>query len=106
MGAVHLIEVLRQKIIHLVFLFEHSIVKEHFSFVIQFLKYIFWGIVVARTSGRREAVNFYDFQRLKLKNSKLWVQLAEWSLPTPQTRGSNPVLGNFLFAVYCIEKTK
>ena len=38
-------------------------------------------------------------------------QLVERSLPTPEVRGSNPVIGKLLsdiclFAVNCVEKTK
>ena len=36
-------------------------------------------------------------------------QLVEWSLPIPEVRGSNPVIGNNLywtFTVNCFEKTK
>ena len=37
-------------------------------------------------------------------------ELAEWFLPIPEVRGSNPVIGEFLsehlFTVNCIEKTK
>ena len=35
-------------------------------------------------------------------------QLAERSLPTPEDRGSNPVISNFIKTtfIYCIKKTK
>ena len=35
-------------------------------------------------------------------------QLVEWSLPVPEVRGLNPVIGNiyYLFSINCIEKTK
>ena len=37
-------------------------------------------------------------------------QLAEWSLPTPEVRMLNPVLGNFymehLFIINCFEKRR
>ena len=36
-------------------------------------------------------------------------QLAEWSLPRPEVRSSNPVVGEFLYRTFiftCIEKTK
>ena len=33
-------------------------------------------------------------------------QLVERSLPTPEGRGWNPVIGEILFNVNCIEKTK
>ena len=33
-------------------------------------------------------------------------QLVERSLPTPEVRGWNPVIGEILFTVNCIEKTK
>ena len=37
-------------------------------------------------------------------------QLVEWSIPVPEVRGSNPVIGKIyieqLFTINCIEKTK
>ena len=49
----------------------------------------------------------------KGKLIKLWAvvvaQSVEWSLPIPEVRGSNPVIGKHLnrtFTVNCIEKTK
>ena len=33
-------------------------------------------------------------------------QFVEWVLLTPEIRGSNPVVGKFLFTLNCIEKTK
>ena len=41
---------------------------------------------------------------IRLKGSGV-AHLVEWSLPTPEIRGSNTVIGNF-FTVNCIEKTK
>ena len=40
------------------------------------------------------------------KGEVVVVQLVERSLPTPEVRGSNPVIGKFICTINCIEKTK
>ena len=57
-----------------------------------------------------------SLEQMKFKsemNKSIWevvvAQLVEWSLPIPEVRGSNPVIGKNLLIlniVNCLEKTK
>ena len=53
--------------------------------------------------------NFTE-QILTLPREVVVTQLVEWSIPTPEVRGSNPVISKtsieHLYTVNCIEKTK
>ena len=53
-------------------------------------------------------INYWMTISQRMKQSGPWaVIVAQWverTLPTPEVRGSNPVIGEILFTMNCIEK--
>ena len=71
------------------------------------MKYLFHQIEL--TASERPRNNAKNFYKVNMLGEVVVAQLVERSLPIPEVRGSNPVIGKNLyrtFTVNCIEKTK
>ena len=69
------------------------------------IKVQFKLVLKVETLISRESSLYWKIQR---RWELVVAQLAERSLPTPEDRGSNPVISNFIKTtfIYCIKKTK